>query len=153
MEKIEKLAQNIFTTGKLIRNRVFKVQSRQLAAMGKKEAISDLTAAQLQTMIMVHMRGRLPMNELSDMLGVSPPSTTVMVDKLVEKGILARRHGDRDRRKVFVEISPQAVNVMVGVENAILQSFVELVEKIGPETARKWGEVLEEVRPILEEEA
>jgi len=153
MEKIEKLALNIFTTGKLIRNRVFKVQSRQLAAMGKKEAIVDLTAAQLQTMIMVHMRSKLSMNELSDMLGVSPPSTTVMVDKLVEKGILARSHGDRDRRKVFVEISPQAVNVMMGVENAILQSFVELVEKIGPETARKWGEVLEEVKPILEEEA
>ena len=153
MEKIEKLALNIFTTGKLIRNRVFKVQSRQLAAMGKKEAIVDLTAAQLQTMIMVHMRSKLSMNELSDMLGVSPPSTTVMVDKLVEKGILARSHGDRDMRKVFVEISPQAVNVMMGVENAILQSFVELVEKIGPETARKWGEVLEEVKPILEEEA
>lgn len=153
MEKIEKLALNIFTTGKLIRNRVFKVQSRQLAAMGKKEAIVDLTAAQLHTMIMVHMRGRLSMNELSDTLGVSPPSTTVMVDKLVEKGILARNHSDKDRRKVFVEISPQAVSVMVDVENAILESFVELVEKIGPETAEKWSEVLEAVRPILEEEA
>jgi DNA-binding MarR family transcriptional regulator len=153
MEKIETLARNIFTTGKLIRNRVFKVQSRHLAAMGKKEAMVDLTAAQLQTMIMVHMRGKVSMNELSDTLGVSPPSTSVMVDKLVEKGILTRSHSDKDRRKVFVEISPQAVNVMVGVENAILQSFVELVEKIGPETAQKWGEVLEEVRPILEEES
>ncbi len=34
---------------------------------------------------------------------------------------------------------------MVDVENAILQSFVELVEKIGPETAKKWSEVLEKV--------
>ena len=96
---------------------------------------------------------RSSMNELSDTLGVSPPSTTVMVDKLVEKGILTRSHSEKDRRKVFVEISPQAVGVMVDVENAILESFVELVEKIGPETAEKWSEVLEAVRPILEEES
>ena len=153
MEEIEKLARNIFTTGKLIRNRVFKVQSRQLSAMGKNEAIVDLTAAQLHTMIMVNMRGKLSMNELSDMLGVSPPSTSVMVDKLVEKGILKRSQGDEDRRKVFVEISPRSVSIMTEVENAILQSFVELVEKIGPETAQKWDEVLEVVRPILEEDA
>jgi DNA-binding MarR family transcriptional regulator len=121
--------------------------------MGKKEAIVDLTAAQLHTMIMVNMRGKLSMNELSDMLGVSPPSTSVMVDKLVEKGILARSQSDEDRRKVFVEISPRSVSVMTEVENAILQSFVELVEKIGPETAKKWAEVLEVVKPILEDDA
>ncbi len=153
MKEIEKLARNIFTTGKLIRNRVFKVQSKQLAAMGKKDALSDLTAAQLHTMIMVNMRGQLSMNELSDLLGVSPPSTSVMVEKLVEKGILARSHSVEDRRKVNIQISPQAINDMKSVEDAILQSFVELVEKIGPETAKKWSEVLEKVRPVLEKES
>ncbi|MBW1893148.1 MAG: MarR family transcriptional regulator [Deltaproteobacteria bacterium] len=153
MKEIEKLARNIFTTGKLIRNRVFKVQSKQLAALGKKDALADLTAAQLHTMIMVNMRGRLSMNELSDLLGVSPPSTSVMVEKLVEKGILARNHSVEDRRKVIVQISPQAINDMKSVEDAILQSFVELVERIGPETAKKWSEVLEKIKPVLEKES
>lgn len=152
MRDVEKLARNIFTTGKLIRERVFKVQSRQLEAMGKGDALADLTATQLHTMIMVNMRGRLSMHELSDLLGVSPPSTSVMVDKLVEKGILSRHHGDEDRRKVFVQISPQAIHDMKSVEDAILQSFVDLVEKIGPETAQKWSEVLEKVTPVLEDE-
>ena len=36
-----------------------------------------------------------------------------------------------------------------GVEATILRSFVELVGKIGPETARKWCEVLERVNSVL----
>ena len=36
------------------------------------------------------------------------------------------------------------------VEETILRSFAELVEKIGPQTARKWCEVLERVKSVIQ---
>jgi len=38
-------------------------------------------------------------------------------------------------------------------EEAVLRSFVDLVQKVGPETSRKWCEVLGRIKSVLEEEA
>jgi len=92
---------------------------------------------------------QITMTELSSQLCVSPPSASVMVDRLVEKGILIREHSIEDRRKVMVRVSPEAMEDIKGVEKTILRSFVDLVEKIGPETTRKWCEVLERVKSVL----
>ena len=142
-------ARYIFSTGKMIRDRIFKTQTSHLAACGKSEALGDLSVPQFHAIMMVRTLGRASMTDLSDLLGVSPPSASAMVDRLVEKGILTREHSDEDRRKVVVSISPEAMKAIEGVEETILRSFVELVEKIGPETARKWCEVLERVKSVL----
>ena len=91
--------------------------------------------------------------ELSELLGVAPPSASTMVDRLVEKKILVREMSPEDRRKVIVRVSPEAVADIEKTEEAVLSSFVDLVEKVGPETARKWCEVLERIKFVLEEEA
>lgn len=142
-------ARYIFTTGKMIRDHIFRVQSSHLAACGKCEALGELSIPQYHTIMVVRTRGQITMTELSDQLGVSPPSASAMVDRLVSKGILIREHSLKDRRKVVVRISPEALKDIEGVEDTILRSFVELVEKIGPETTRKWCEVLEQVKSVL----
>ena len=38
---------------------------------------------------------------------------------------------------------------IAGVEDKILQLFIDLVEKIGPDTTRKWCEVLEDVKKAM----
>lgn len=151
MQENETLAQAryIFTTGKIIRDHIFRVQSSHLAACGKSEALGELSIPQYHTIMVVRMWGQITMTELSAQLGVSPPSASAMVDRLVGKGILIREHSREDRRKVVVRISPEALKDIEGLEDTILRSFVELVEKIGPETARKWCEVLERVKSVL----
>jgi len=153
MQENETLSQAryIFTTGKMIRDHIFRVQSSHLAACGKCEALGELSIPQYHTIMVVRTQGQITMTELSDRLGVSPPSASAMVDRLVGKGILIREHSLEDRRKVVVRISPEAQKDIEGVEDTILRSFVELVEKIGPETARKWCEVLERVKSVLKQ--
>jgi DNA-binding MarR family transcriptional regulator len=73
-----------------------------------------------------------------------------MVDRLVEKGILTREHSVEDRRKVVVRVSPEAMEDIESVEETILRSFAELVEKIGPEITRKWCQVLERVKSVIQ---
>jgi len=153
MQEFQKLARNIFETGKLIQDRIFRVRATQLETIGERHDFESLTVAQLHAILMIHMRSQVSVNELSTLLGVSPPSASVMVDRLVEKGILRRRHSEKDRRKVEIRISSKAVEHIKGVEEAIQKSFAEIIEKIGPETAQKWYDVLEKVKPVLEQDA
>lgn len=143
-------ARYIFSTEKMIRDHILKTQTAHLASCGKHEALGDLSLPQFHTIMIVRALGKITITELSDRLAVSPPSASAMVDRLVEKGILNREHSTKDRRKVMVEISPDAVKYIEGVEETILRSFVEIVERIGPETTRKWCDVLDQVKSVLE---
>lgn len=146
------LAQHIFTTGKMIHDRVLRVQTAALAECDKKEAFGDLSVPQFHMIMTIRRREQVSMTELSCLLGVSPPSTSAMVDRLTEKGILTREHSVEDRRKVVVRVSSKAIKDIKRIEDTIFRSFIELVEKIGPETARKWSEALERVKSVLEHE-
>lgn len=146
-DEVMRQARFIFTTGKMIRNRIFRHNTGQ--AEGK---FCELSLPQMHLVNVTREHGKATIKELSELLGVSPPSASAMVDRLVEKGILVREQSREDRRKVLVSLSSRADSVLQNVEAAIFRSFVDLVEKIGPDTARKWCEVLERVRDVQERE-
>ena len=150
-ETIEQ-AHYIFKTGKLIRDRIFRIQTRLLAHDADRGKYRELSMPQVHAIMVARDRGEATITEIAGVLGVSLPSASAMVDRLVEKGILVRRQDPRDRRRVLVSVSPRAVKEIEKVHDSILQSFVDLVEKIGPETTAKWCDVLRHVNQVLENE-
>jgi DNA-binding MarR family transcriptional regulator len=144
-------ARFIFTTGKLIRDRIFRIQTTHLESERKDSHEAELSLPQLHTVHVLHEHGPVTVSELAAVLGVSPPSASVMVDRLVEKGVLSRESSREDRRKVLVSVSSEALQRIEMMEETILQSFVDLVEKIGPKTAGMWCQVLKKVREVQEE--
>ena len=147
-----RIARYIFTNGKVIQDKIIRRNTLRVAQGKSKSMYKEVTMSQLHTIMSINNMGEVSMTELSALTNVSPPSASVMVDRLVEKGILVREHSDRDRRKVMVKISPKAVNGIKQIEEGILQSLARLVEAIGPETAHKWCEVIEKVKTVLEKE-
>jgi len=152
MTKKEALEQArfIFTTGKLIQDHIFSIHASQIAVGGRNDRDEELSVSQLHAVKIAHEHGPLTVSELAAALGVSPPSASTMVDRLVEKGLLSREPSRQDRRKVLVSVSPEALKRIDSIEETILHSFVDLVEKVGPKTAKMWCQVLKKVRDVQE---
>jgi DNA-binding MarR family transcriptional regulator len=144
-------ARYIFTSSKLIRDRVLRNITGHNAVNARNGQFGELSLAQMHAVNVTRDRGQVTITELAEMLGVSPPSASAMVDRLVEKGILLREQSRKDRRKVVVSVSPDAVHTLENIEENILKSFVRLVEGIGPEMACRWCEVLKHVRDVQEQ--
>jgi DNA-binding MarR family transcriptional regulator len=147
-DAVKEQARYIFTTGKVIHDRILKIQANQLAS-DSCETFGELSVSQLHVVRLVRKHGTLAMSELAELLEVSPPSASTMVDRLVDKGVLSREHSTEDRRKVVVRISPEAIKKIESVETSVLQLFEGLVEKLGPETTRQWCRVLKEINAVL----
>ena len=143
-------ARYIFTTGRMIHDRVMRISTGACMRFGKEDRFGELSAPQMNMMMMIRVRQAVSVTELAELLGVSPPSVSNMVDRLVERGLLTRTPSDQDRRKVVIQVSPAALKDIAKVEAMILSSFVELVEAVGPETTRKWCEVLQQIKQVLE---
>ncbi len=150
-DRAENQARYIMETGKLIHDRVSRAFLGHTAGVKKRKNLCALSAPQLHAVKITRKHGQITITELADTLGVSPPSASAMVDRLAEKGVLRRQRSRRDRRKVVVSIPPDVSRDIEKIEARILNSFLELVEKIGPDAARKWCEVLDHVKKVLED--
>ena len=147
-EKIER-ARYIATTGRMVYERIIRIQTEHLSQPCGAKAFQDLSLHQFNTILAVQRHGPVSITELSHLLGVSPPSASNMVERLVEKGILIREPSPDDRRKVVISVSPAVVEEIRHVEESVLGLFVGLVEQLGPETSRKWCEVLGAVKKAI----
>jgi len=146
-KKLEQ-ARFIAKVGRRLKDHIFSVQSAvrngQPACPGE-----ELSMAQVQMLMTLHTREESTISNLAEQLKVSPPSASCMVDRLEDKGLLYRERSTEDRRKVVVRLSEPAATQVKRMEAAVFAAFLDLVEKVGPETAEKWCEVLERVDQVL----
>ena len=143
-------ARYIFTTGRMIHDRIMRISTSAFMNTAKDDGFGELSAPQMNMLMMIRVREAVSVTELAALLNVSPPSVSTMVDRLVERGLLTRIPSDQDRRKVVIRVTPDALKDIAQVEEIILGSFVELVDAVGPETTQKWCEVLQQIKRVLE---
>jgi DNA-binding MarR family transcriptional regulator len=141
-------ARFIARAGRKLKDHVFSIQSSLQDGRASCRG-EELSMAQVQMLMTLQSCGESTISNLADQLKVSPPSASAMVDRLEDKGFLYRERSTEDRRKVVVRLSKQAAAQAEQMESAVLAAFLELVEKVGPETAQKWCEVLEHVEQVL----
>ncbi len=151
-DESRQLARYIMTTGKLIHDRIVTLHNPHFGSGRHKQALKELSLSQIQTIMSVYRCGEISMTALAKQMGVSPPSSSSMVDRLVDKGILIRERSQNDRRKVMVQVAPSFKTDIQTIEEVILLKFVDLVKKLGHETTVEWCDVLEKVKTILEKE-
>ena len=71
----------------------------------------------------------LRMSDLSRYLGVTPATVTVVVDRLVERGLVARQHDIQDRRQHRCLLTPMAQEMLARIcESARLRTRRLLAE-------------------------
>lgn len=143
-------ARYIFTTGRRIHDRVQQIITAACMEEGDDSRFGELSAPQMNMILMIRVREAVSVTQLASLLNVSPPSASTMVDRLVERGLLTRTPSSKDRRKVVIRVSPEAIAQISRVEEKVLSAFVELVEALGPETTRMWCEVLDRIKDVLE---
>lgn len=142
-ERLEQ-AKEIIRTVELLKGQV-------LQTFPDDGVIPALTPRQMVLLLTVRGRDGVSIKELADSLGVTNSSVSTMVERLVENGILTREPNPADRRGVLVRISPNMEAVIEPFEKQALRLLVDLLEKLGPETARAWRSLNNQIHGALVE--
>lgn len=75
------------------------LQRRAIARQGCLRAVSS---TQLHVLFLLACNGTLPMGRLAELMDVSLPNATGIVDRMVDHGLAERTRDDQDRRLVLV---------------------------------------------------
>jgi DNA-binding MarR family transcriptional regulator len=110
------------------------VEMAELASRGVSTEVR-ISPGHVQIMIAL-TRGPHSVGQLAEVLGVSPPAATRLVDRLVEHGVVERRHDPADRRVVLVDYVPAMRDVARRLMEVRRRRLTDAMERLSDEEAR-----------------
>jgi DNA-binding MarR family transcriptional regulator len=90
----------------------------------------SLSLIHLHVLTVLEADGPLPMSRLADMLDVSVASTTGIIGRMEERGLVERSHGAADRRVVLVRPTAAGIAIFGDLTEHRRQQLTTLFERL-----------------------
>jgi DNA-binding MarR family transcriptional regulator len=74
----------------------------------------ELTFAQVRALIILAAKKSLTVSQLAKLLDVGNPTASILIQKLVERGLVTRTEDETDRRQTVVRLSEQGSEIGAG---------------------------------------
>ncbi len=110
------------------------------AAVAKKIGVLP---ADLESLDILLTRGPLSAGELAMASGLTTGAVTGLIDRLADKGFVRRIHDPVDRRKVIVEVVPEAVAVIFPHYAGMRDGLITVCKRYSTEQLAMMHEFLE----------
>lgn len=104
--------------------RATDLHSRELARS------TGLTAPQLLLLQTIQQQGKVGVGELAQEMSLSQATVTSILDRLEDRGYVAREKGDADKRKVFTSLTAKGSEAIKDSPVPLQQRFVERFGKL-----------------------
>lgn len=131
----------------------FRATMTELKCVGSERLLRQgISMTQLHILHMLERHGQMPMSRLADVLDVSVSNATGLVDRMEERGLVARTRVPEDRRVVLVEISGAGV-AMLGDAEALRDDVLRRVLlRIDPAHLADISRAMTDLRTAVEAE-
>lgn len=108
----------------------------EMSEIARQGIPTDAHVSPGHVQIMVALaRGPHSVRQLAEVMGVSSPAVTQLVDRLVEIGMVERRHDESDRRVVLMDYVPGMQQIARRIVGRRRQQLLWAVERMTVEEA------------------
>jgi DNA-binding MarR family transcriptional regulator len=129
-----------------------QIQRRIEQASKKLASQAGLTPSQLLVMQILKERGETSVGEVSQLTQLKHATITSLVDKLVAKGMLARRRCDEDRRRVWLMLLPEGDKAITDAPDLLQDTFQQRFQALPDWNQSMLVSTLERVAALLDAE-
>lgn len=105
-------------------------------------ASHGLAMTEFAVLEVLYHKGPLPLSEIRDRILVTGASTTYVVNKLEERGVMRRRGSAEDKRVVFGEITPAGRKLIADIFPAHVEQLRQLMAGLSPTEKRTATQLL-----------
>ncbi len=116
-----------------------------IAARSLADAGEQVTLTQYRSLIVLASRGPQSLASLAEALAVTPSTASRLCDRLVRKGLLARRVDRRDRRQVRLALTPAGRALIDAATERRRREIRVVLASIPPEVQRSVVDALRQL--------
>ena len=109
----------------------------------------ELTSAQIKALTSFHGTEEYTMSEFSDNLGVTLPTTTSMINRLIQFGFIERKRDGEDRRVVKVKLTVRGRSILKKLMQERRNALEKLLQTLNNEEMKKFLESIESVSALI----
>jgi DNA-binding MarR family transcriptional regulator len=104
--------------------------ARQRRAVARQGCLRAISSTQLHVLFVLDCNAPLAMGRLAELLDVSLPNVTGIVDRMVEHGLVERGRDDDDRRVVTVQPTVTGRAMVLEIDLVRRRSLATLLERL-----------------------
>lgn len=109
---------------------IFIFRKNILKSVKREGFKHDLTFSQVEVLGFIGPTGKETMRNIADHLGITPPSATEIVKEMEKKSLVKRVDDKKDRRIVFIILSPSAKKLSVLLCKQKESMFKKMLSKL-----------------------
>jgi len=115
-----------------------------------QDPLDELTNTQSQAVLKISRISPCTLSEAAKTLRITKSSASVLVERLVVKGVLERRQDPENRRCVLITVGQQAQRFLETVDEELINEVEKIAEKMGPDDFSKWHEAVQAIGIAIE---
>ena len=101
-----------------------------------------ISLAQLFVLQQVAQRPATSLNDLAERTATHQSSVSVVVRRLVDRGLVTRRSDTADKRRVQIELTPAGEKLLVGAPETIQVRLMEALSQFSPAERKQLAQLL-----------
>lgn len=129
-----------------------QIQRKTELASKRLASLAGLTPSQLLVMQILSERGETSAGEVAKLTQLKHATITSLVDKLVARALVSRRRSDEDRRRVWLQLSPEGEKSINAAPDLLQDTFQTRFNSLPDWHQSMLVSALERVAAILDAE-
>jgi DNA-binding MarR family transcriptional regulator len=93
----------------------------------------ELTIGQLKVMMILAGHPGMTISQLAESLSIGKPSTSILVDRLVQQGLLQRTEDEADRRRTLVTLTAAGNDLTTRLHQGNVERLVQWYSALAPD--------------------
>jgi DNA-binding MarR family transcriptional regulator len=126
-----------------------RAAARLAKVAGTALAEGDMTLAQYRVLVFLDTGAR-PATQVAQLLDVTPPTVTSLVDSLETRGLVARSADPDDRRRVVCSLTPAGRRALQRGDVLVGERLGRLLDRLDPDEAEQAVSGLEVLNRAME---
>lgn len=113
---------------------------------------ANITNSQHITLMSIYYAGQCSMSFLSRSLLVTLPTVTGLIDRLVKMNLVRRVYSEKDRRRVFVEVSQKGLNLINDFKAVVRTRWEKLLNCLSDTEIKNYQVIIGKVNDYIRKE-
>ncbi len=115
----------------------------------RSQRLTDLTVPQFRTLAYINRHPGSSLSDASEFIGLTLSSMSILVNGLVERGLVRRTVSTQDRRRICLTLTTTGQTMLDAVLHATEARLAELVEPLSGKERATVVRALKLLRPIF----
>jgi DNA-binding MarR family transcriptional regulator len=122
----------------------------QRQAVARHGCLRAVSSTQLHVLFVLACNEALPMSRLAELLDVSLPNVTGIIDRMVEHGLVERTRDDQDRRLVLVSATDAGRAMVEEIDLVRRKRLADVLGRMEPDQLERTLQTFRDLRSAIE---